>query len=124
MVKFNAEVNVIRNDKDLWAMLTRLRDEVTAHHTDRRDAAMSLHASWAVASENSRTRNYHSNESVIGQYCLLFARAVQTWGRTSPTGSDVGFRWEAEVKCRYLIATLTVAFTDAINAPGRRERTR
>ena len=80
MVKFNSEVKVVRGDTTFWAMLTRLRNEVAAHHTGRRDSAMSLQASWAVASENSRTRDYHSNMSMIGQYSLLLGRAVQTLG--------------------------------------------
>jgi len=75
--RFNAEVRPIRGDSDFWSLLKRLRNEVTAHHIGKRDSAMSLHVSWAIASEESRTKAHHSNMSTIAQRSLFFGRAVQ-----------------------------------------------
>ena len=80
MKAFNGVIKTIQGDSEFWATLTRLRNEVTAHFTGKRESAMLMHADWAATSENSRSRGYHPNMSMIAQYSLRFGRAVQDLG--------------------------------------------
>lgn len=80
---YNAAVRHIRADTDFWALLGRLRNETSAHHTGKGESLMATHSLWARSVGYATATGVVANESMISIYAAQFVLATRQLVRDS-----------------------------------------
>lgn len=78
--RFSETAREAQSEKPIWEMITRMRNEVTAHHGGRGEDPFLAHVAWASASEQNRAAGTPSHRSLISQHAVSIGSAVQDIG--------------------------------------------
>lgn len=77
---YSLEVRRIRQDKDFWLAVTRVRNGVAAHHNAKGGIGLSDSVAWAYSAWQSENKGLTPFQSQFGEYALALGSAIQDLG--------------------------------------------